>query len=343
MSGLGEAIAPLESELSPGDSVEWLVDNAKTYDAVLRAIGSARDSIWISQLAFDADCVAHGERAADATSLLGAIIDGSRRSATRRTHSGEREPSARHRDGVAARHACHARRRVTSKVRGIQSISAVAAREAADRRRTGGVRARLTFREWILGLTSGHRPVDARRPMRELGGRPLHDLSMRVTGLGGPRTRRYLRRVVERRSAKAECAGPSASGHACAAVSGTQVPGNSMRAISTVPRGVLPRSPRRDATEILSAMERGIRRARSLLYIEHQYLRARASWCAHSSRRWRARRRFEVIVVLNQNPDVTAHHRGWQNARLSEAGTSLTSACRFLCAVVGGDAATLVS
>src|SRR5688572_11625881 len=35
--------------------VEWLIDNAATYDAVLRAIARAQRSIWIAQLALDPD------------------------------------------------------------------------------------------------------------------------------------------------------------------------------------------------------------------------------------------------------------------------------------------------
>src|SRR5471032_174952 len=38
--------------------VSWLIDNADAYRALLVACGKAQTSIWISQLAFDADCVA---------------------------------------------------------------------------------------------------------------------------------------------------------------------------------------------------------------------------------------------------------------------------------------------
>ena len=45
--------------------MEWLIDNAEAYDRMLQSIASARRSVWMTQLAFDADCVAyehHGSR-----------------------------------------------------------------------------------------------------------------------------------------------------------------------------------------------------------------------------------------------------------------------------------------
>jgi phosphatidylserine/phosphatidylglycerophosphate/cardiolipin synthase-like enzyme len=62
----------------------------------------------------------------------------------------------------------------------------------------------------------------------------------------------------------------------------------------------------------------GIAGARSLVYIEHQYLSARPVVDA-LVRALARHRTLEIVVVLNQNPDVTAY-RGWQNARLDEAG-----------------------
>src|SRR6476646_745384 len=48
-------------ELGVTDQVHWLVDNRAAYDALLAAIRGARKSIWISQLAFDVDCLAYQE------------------------------------------------------------------------------------------------------------------------------------------------------------------------------------------------------------------------------------------------------------------------------------------
>ncbi len=52
--------------------------------------------------------------------------------------------------------------------------------------------------------------------------------------------------------------------------------------------------------------------------MEHQYLSARVVVDARVQALDR-HRALELVVVLNQNPDVTAY-RGWQNERLLEAG-----------------------
>src|SRR6185503_18651585 len=56
----------------------------------------------------------------------------------------------------------------------------------------------------------------------------------------------------------------------------------------------------------------------SLVYVEHQYLSARPVVSALTQALYREPE-LELILVLNQNPDVTAYQR-WQNARLAEAG-----------------------
>jgi len=70
----------------------------------------------------------------------------------------------------------------------------------------------------------------------------------------------------------------------------------------------------------LPELLRGIEVAERLVYIEHQYLSSVAVIDALSRALARAPR-LEVIVVLNQNPDVTAY-RGWQNRRLAASGLS---------------------
>jgi phosphatidylserine/phosphatidylglycerophosphate/cardiolipin synthase-like enzyme len=72
------------------------------------------------------------------------------------------------------------------------------------------------------------------------------------------------------------------------------------------------------ATEILDALVEGIAAARSLVYIEHQYLSARPIVAALAEA-LRRERDLEIIAVLNENADVTFYRR-WQNARLEESG-----------------------
>jgi phosphatidylserine/phosphatidylglycerophosphate/cardiolipin synthase-like enzyme len=146
-----------------------------------------------------------------------------------------------------------------------------------------------------------HLPLDDRRPRRELGGRPLHDLSVALSGAP----------VADLERLFLELWAPDAPP---APVSAART---DVRVVSTSPRGVLRHRPA-GATEILESLLDGIASARSLIYIEHQYLSARpvVSALADALRREGS---LEVIAVLNENADVTAYRR-WQNARLMESG-----------------------
>ena len=302
--------------------VEWLIDNRVAYERLVAAIRGAHRSIRMSQLAFDADCVAYatGESARlgedggsllvdallhacasaasiDVRLLLNAslLVDTTR--ALRRRLRAAGDPGRR------------------IEVRGVRRFPQLlhAKLLVVDDREAFLIGSPFVNGYWD---DSRHRPLDARRPLRELGGRPLHDLSIRLTGhavaelaaifdqlwdaCGQPRR-------APARAAASPPAQPSVAPDARAAVGiASTMP---RRMLASVPRGV---------TQILDACLRGISRARSLIYIEHQYLSSRpvigalaaALACAPE---------LEMVVVLNQNPDVTAY-RGWQNARLRESG-----------------------
>jgi phosphatidylserine/phosphatidylglycerophosphate/cardiolipin synthase-like enzyme len=308
MEGLVDAVAPLESEATTRDAVEWLVDNASAYSAVLRSIAGAKRSVWISQLAFDADCVAYGESAAADATLLGAIIG-----ATRRERLDVRIllNESLLLDTATALRAALARKNATEiEVRGISRFPQLlhAKLLIVDEREAFVLGSPFVNGYWD---DDRHRPVDARRPMRELGGRPLHDLSVRVSG-GVVSALADVFLELWDEVAEKPAGVPRTAGRMRAASDAT----DAIRAISTVPRRVLTAQPE-GRTEILSAMERGIWRARSLLYVEHQYLSSRAIVRALVAALARSPE-LEVVVVLNQNPDVTAY-RGWQNARLAES------------------------
>ncbi|MDB4892582.1 MAG: hypothetical protein JWL61_4437 [Gemmatimonadetes bacterium] len=306
MEALADPIGTLESESPPRDAVEWLIDNANAYRAVLRSIAGAKRSVWISQLAFDADCVAHGDSATDDVTLFDAIVD-----ATRREGLDVRIllNESLLLDTATALRAALVRERVSGiEVRGVSRFPQLlhAKLLIVDEREALVLGSPFVNGYWD---DSSHHPIDERRPTRELGGRPLHDLSVRVSG---PVVRALTEVFTELWDDVAERPAGIPSGVRIRVAS---EPTDAIRAISTIPRHVLALEPD-GRTEILSAMENGIAGASSLLYIEHQYLSSRSIVRALIAALERSPE-LEVIVLLNQNPDVTAY-RGWQNARLAE-------------------------
>ncbi len=284
------------------NGVEWLIDNAVAYDALIDAIVHARRSVWISQLAFDADCEAY---AADgsATRLLDVLV---------RAHL-ERgidvcillNESLLLDTATPLRRALANMGASTIRVRGISRFPQL-------------LHAKVLIADDSVAYVMGspfangywddacHCPSDVRRPKRELGGRPLHDVSVRVTG---PAVQE-LSALFDAWWSGATKAGSRGASHVALQQHTAERDGaHSVRVARTVPGG---------ATEILEAMLDGIARAKRLIYIEHQYLSSRAIVGAIVAALARAPH-LEVIALLNQNPDVTAY-RGWQNARLRESG-----------------------
>jgi phosphatidylserine/phosphatidylglycerophosphate/cardiolipin synthase-like enzyme len=157
---------------------EWLIDNEVAYEAVIAAIRRARRSVCISQLAFDADCEAYSyekppvrildelvdawrTHALDVRILLNAtlLVDTAR---PLRKTLGER--NAR---GIRVRGISRFPQLLHAKILIVDDSEAF-----------------LLGSPFVNGYwdDSSHRPDDVRRPMRELGGRPLHDLSVQLKG-----------------------------------------------------------------------------------------------------------------------------------------------------------------
>jgi phosphatidylserine/phosphatidylglycerophosphate/cardiolipin synthase-like enzyme len=157
-----------------------------------------------------------------------------------------------------------------------------------------------------------HIPFDARRPLRELGGRPLHDVSLHLRGPVVADLEAMFANVWSFCD-DAEPASTGASSHVIAAAPPPRATG--MRVVCDAPDGVLPGSPD-GAMHVLGELLEGIARARSFIYIEHQYLTSRPVVAALTEALRRSPA-LEIIIVLNQNPDLTAY-RAWQNARIAE-------------------------
>ena len=301
------------------ERVEWLVDNADAYRAVLAAIAESRESIWITQLALDADCVAYDTTVAGASPEAGASAPGGVRFFDALVAASARGVAIRILlnqtlllDTVTPlRVAVHRAQATDIRVRGIRRFPQLlhAKMLIVDERDALVLGSPFANGYWD---DAEHRPHDARRPPRELGGRPLHDVSTRISG---PAVR-ALGAVF------AELWNDASDGDAGDApiearpLRASQF-GAAVGIARTAPHGILPRHSK-GPTEILTAIERALGAARRLIYIEHQYLSSRRVIAALGAALDREPG-LEVVIVLNQNPDVTAY-RGWQNRRLREAG-----------------------
>jgi phosphatidylserine/phosphatidylglycerophosphate/cardiolipin synthase-like enzyme len=295
--------------------VEWLIDNAAAYDAILRAIASARHSVWISQLAFDADCTAHSSgRAGGALGTPRNLIDALVAASMERDVDvrillnaslllDTAKPLRAFLEGVGAS---------GISVRGVGRFPQLLHAKMVI---VDGNEAFLVGSPFVNGYWDDecHKPVDDRRPVRELGGRPLHDVSTHVHGAAVARLGDVFIELWND-APDGVHGNDLARGPRHETDHGRS---GEIRVACTTPRRVSsPASHGR--TEILAELCDALASARSLVYIEHQYLSARPVVRALVAA-LATSPALEIIVVLNQNPDVTAY-RGWQNARLRESG-----------------------
>jgi phosphatidylserine/phosphatidylglycerophosphate/cardiolipin synthase-like enzyme len=319
-------------------TVEWLVDNADTYDTIVHSIQSARRSLWIAQLAFDADCVAHDRvaragvaqsvRRAGGTLLAEAVLSAALRAPVdvrillNATLLLDTSRSLRRYfvERLAAVGAGRGSPPGAIEVRGVSRFPQLLHAKMIV---VDGTEAFLLGSPFANGYWDdpSHPPVDSRRPIRELGGRTVNDLSVRLTGTPVAALERVFETLwsagVRLKPDKALATTESAQPASEPAVATERRPTTAVRIVCTAPRRALPSCPA-GSTEIIDELLAGIERARSCIYIEHQYLSARpiVTALANALRRLPG---LELIAVLNQNADVTAYRR-WQNRRLVESG-----------------------
>jgi phosphatidylserine/phosphatidylglycerophosphate/cardiolipin synthase-like enzyme len=303
--------AASSGRLPDADVVEWLVDNARTYDALVAAIGRAEHSVWITQLALDADCVAYatGARGGDVV-LIQELLDAAARGVDVRVLLN----ASLLLDTARPLSAFLKERNTGIRLRGVSKFPQLlhAKMLIADERHAFLVGSPFVNGYWD---DSRHRPIDARRPVRELGGRPLHDVSFRV---GGTAVAGLCACFADLWNEVAGGDVDNDSVSVPATVSDAASSGTSaFSVVRTVARNMLAEHPD-GVDEILAALLDGIAGAHQTIYIEHQYLSARPIIAALAAALERAPE-LEVVVLLNQNPDITAY-RGWQNKRLAEAG-----------------------
>ena len=178
---------------APGPpAMEWLIDNADAYDRMLQAIASARRSVWMTQLAFDADCVAYPRDVPrdSASPGAGTVLAEALAAAVARAPVDVRillnatlllDTTGPLRRFFASR--LETLKPIPGTVR-IRGLSRFPQLQHSKMVIVDGTEAFLLGSPFANGYWDDprHAPVDARRPARELGGRPLHDVSVRLTG-----------------------------------------------------------------------------------------------------------------------------------------------------------------
>lgn len=311
-AGLALGDAPFDAvDAAVADSVTWLIDNAAAYSALLREIGAATRSICITQLAFDADCAAYLPDGSSVR-LLDALVDAHRERNVRVAIL--LNESLLLDTATPLRRALKEHRASTIEVRGVSHFPQLLHAKLLI---VDGRVAFLVGSPFVNGYwdDSDHLPTDGRRPRGELGGRPLHDVTVRLDGRAAGELLRlfdeWWSELPASDDASTLVSPPTTD------VADVAAEPSAIRVARTAPRNTLRHRPQ-GHTDILRAMTRGIERAERLIYLEHQYLSSRKIIQSLSNALERSPE-LEVIAVLNQNPDVTAY-RVWQNDRLLESG-----------------------
>ena len=301
------------------NAINWLIDNAEAYGPLLDALHGARRSIDIAQLAFDADCAAYDRGSPARVPSRDAVI-------------AESLVDLATADGPKIRILLNASW-ILNTARPLRRYFARCG-VPADRIEVRGMSRFPHFMHAKLVLIDGreafllgspfvnsywddgsHVPFEPRRPLRELGGRPLHDVSLHLRGPVVSELEAMFKSMWQSCGAgKRNAARPMSQ----VAARGTQSAlAARTRLVCDAPPRVLPSVPdgaMRMLTEILA----GIARARRFIYIEHQYLTSRPIAAALATA-LQLVPQLEIVIVLNQNPDLTAY-RSWQNTQLSERG-----------------------
>lgn len=307
------------ADAGPAHRLEWLIDNADAYDSLLEAIRTARRSVWISQLAFDADCVIYsrdgGSPSGSTETLLAETLIARAATASLDVRILLNEHFLQNTLRAFRRYIGNGSSSI--RLRGVQRFPHFLHVKMVI---VDGTDAFLLGSPFVNSYWDDeqHPPVDERRPNRELSGRPLHDVSLRIGGHVVRQLESIFADLWNEAAANTRPGAPDDDRLRLTHARRHREAGDdSVRVVRTLPRRILPNAPH-GATEVLDALLDGIGNARSLIYIEHQYLTARPAVAALVAA-LRRERDLEVVIVVNQNPDLTAY-RGWQNARLAESG-----------------------
>ncbi|HEV7588417.1 MAG TPA: hypothetical protein VGO40_09910, partial [Longimicrobium sp.] len=310
--------APPPPGVTRGNQLEVLTGTAAALGRIAAACRRAERSVWIAQLAFDADCLcaagvdgSGGELLVDALLAAARGRDGAPGAEVRILLNASllMNTATALRRHLAAAGADPAR----VSVRGVDDLPRIMHAKLVV---VDAAEAFLVGSPFVNGYwdDAAHRASVPGRSLGDLAGRPIHDLTARVTGAA----------VLDLAAWFAELWNGAASGPGPALLPppppevpwrpSPRGPGSSLRLARSIPAGTLPGRVAGER-EILAAYLDGIAAARSFVYLENQYFSSphvvRALTAA-----LQARPELEVVLVVNQNPDITAY-RGWQNRRLA--------------------------
>lgn len=310
-----QLLLPALSELGEFErEIVWLVDNGKAYGAIAAAIAGAQHTIAISQLALDADFV--GSAAADSESepvvpFIQLLMDAVR----------ERDVSVRILlNTTLLLDTLNPLRRFLAgqlfqderlQLRGLGFFPQLlhAKIVIVDSEVAFLVGSPFVNGYWDSGA---HSPVDSTRPVRELAGRPLHDVSVQISGTPVGAVEKFYEQLWAAGVGDDDAAAPKPASRD--RVWSSTAP--AVRIDTTVPEGIA--SFGSGSTAILRTLKGALRRATSLIYLEQQYLSSQRIF-TELRRALERNPGLEIIIVSNQNPDVTAYAR-WQVAGLREFG-----------------------
>ena len=307
-------VTPALPGISPGNDVEPLLDSATALGRIATSCRSARRSVRLAQLAFDVDCRSaagvdgpddHLVDALAAAAAAGAVV--------RVLLNGSILMNT-----VPALQKHFAALGSPVEVRGVSAFPTLLHAKLVL---VDDAEAFLVGSPFVNGYwdDGAHRPADPRRTEEDLAGRPIHDLSVRLTGPAVADLAAWFDALWEGEPERPEVPLPRrlAPPPPPPDAASVEPSGTSVRVLTTHPAGLSPRHPD-GCTEILGAYLDAIASARSLLYLENQYFSSRPIRAALVEA-LAARPELEVILVLNQNPDITAY-RTWQDHRLAEGG-----------------------
>jgi phosphatidylserine/phosphatidylglycerophosphate/cardiolipin synthase-like enzyme len=311
------------SRLSTGNSVEVLVDNLRACREMIRMIEAATSEVHLAQLWIDDDFIAtytdDGAVATNATKpehrILDSLLEAGRRpGVTVRVLLNENAITPDTVDEVTDWFAQRVPHNVT--VRSFPlTYETMHAKMLVTDPGLPGARAMVIGSPFEQGYwdTPGHLVLEPRRgsiALEGIGARPVHDVSLRISGPGTADLADTFATLWNHRSNVAFGGAdllpdpgprPASAG------------GQSMQLVRTLPRKVLPSLPGGEVG-VLEAYQRAIGAATDVIYLENQYFSSAA--IVRALRRAMADNpALQVILLINEHPDIPTY-RGWQNRRL---------------------------